>query len=148
MSITKETINFNKEILFGEIGALVGVQLFSYIFLRLDYSINLLSYIVVIGAIIGASLFWLIMRIYDKTRKDKYPEKNIINDISYYAPAAFILTSLFYYPTLFFATKYFLEHNRMVEYSAIISQIIAFVLFLIGINIYRYILGKYYNKQL
>ena len=49
----------------------------------------------VIGAIVGASLFWFLMRLYDKTRKNKYPEKKIISDISYYAPAAAVLTSLF-----------------------------------------------------
>jgi len=146
--VTKNTINFNKEILFGEVGAIVGIQISSYILSKMDYSINLLSYIIVISAIVGASLFWFAMRVYDKTRKNKYPEKNIIEDIAYYAPAAFILTSLFYYPTLFFATKYFLEHNRMIEYSATISQIIAFGLFLVGINIYRYVLGKYYKKEL
>lgn len=148
MKITRETINFNKEILFGEIGALVGVQFASYLFSRLNYSANLLSYMVVMGAIIGASLFWFTMRLYDKSRKNKYTEKKIIEDISYYTPAAFILTGLFYYPTLFFATKYFIEHNRMVEYSATVSQIIAFALFLIGINLYRYILNKYYGKEL
>lgn len=148
MNITKETINFNKEILFGEFGAIVGIQTVSFISSRVNYSVNLLSYMVVIGAIVGASLFWFLMRLYDKTRKTKYPEKNIIEDIEYYAPAAFVLTSIFYYPTLFFATKYFLEHNRMVEYSATISQIIAFGLFLIGINIYRYVLNKYYGKSL
>jgi uncharacterized membrane protein YeaQ/YmgE (transglycosylase-associated protein family) len=148
MKITREFINFNKEILFGEIGAIVGIQVVSYTSLKVNYSVNLLSYMIVIGAIVGASLFWFLMRLYDKTRKNKYPEKKIISDISYYAPAAAVLTSLFYYPTLFFATKYFLEHNRIVEYSATVSQIIAFCLFLIGINIYRYILRKYYKKTL
>lgn len=148
MKISKNLINFNKEILFGEIGAIVGIQIVDYIFSKMNYPANLFSYIIVMGAIVGASLFWFIMRIYDKTRKDKYPEKKIIEDISYYAPAAFILTSIFYYPTLFFATKYFLEHNRRVELSSTFAQIIAFGLFLLGINIYRYILNKYYHKTL
>jgi uncharacterized membrane protein YeaQ/YmgE (transglycosylase-associated protein family) len=148
MKITRETINFNKEILFGEVGAIAGIQIVSFTSSRVDYSVNLLSYMIVIGAIVGASLFWFLMRLYDKTRKNKYSEEKIIEDITCYAPAAFVLTSLFYYPTLFFATKYFLEHNRMVEYSATISQIIAFGLFLIGINIYRYIINKYYGKSL
>jgi uncharacterized membrane protein YeaQ/YmgE (transglycosylase-associated protein family) len=148
MKITREIINFNKEILFGEIGAIVGIQAVDYIFNKMNYSTNMLSYMIVMGAILGASLFWFLMRLYDKTRGHKYTEGKIVSDISYYAPAAFILTSLFYYPTLFFATKYFLEHHRRVQFSSTTAQIIAFGLFLIGINIYRYILNKYYRKEL
>ncbi len=144
----KDIINFNKEILFGEIGAIVGIQTSSIILSRLDLSASFISYAVVLSAIIGASLFWFAMRMYDKTRHQKYLSKNVIEDISYYAPAAFVLTSLFYYPTLFFTTKYFLEHNRLVEFSATIAQVIAFTLFLIGINVYRFILMKYYKKEL
>ena len=53
------------------------------------------------------------MRVYDKTRKNKYSEKKIVEDISYFAPASFVLTSIFYYPTLFLVTRYLLEHNRV-----------------------------------
>lgn len=148
MKITKETINFNKEILFGEVGAIVGIQIFSRIFYRLDISVNLISYLIIIGAIIGSSVFWFVMRVYDKTRKNKYSERKIIEDISYIVPAAFILTLIFYYPTLFFVTKYLIEHNKLIDYIATFPQIIAFGLYLIAINIYRKTLIKYYNKIL
>lgn len=148
MKITKETINFNKEILFGELGAIVGIQIFGNLFYRLDVPSDLLSYLIVLGAIIGASLFWFAMRLYDKTRKQKYPEKSIIEDISYFAPGSFILTVIFYYPTLFFVTKYLIEKNKLIEYITTIPQIIAFILFLITINIYRKMIIKYYNKIL
>ena len=148
MAITKETINFNKEILFGELGAIVGIQISNLLFYKLDLSVNLLSYIILIGAVVGASLFWFLMRLYDKTRKEKYSEKKIVEDISYFAPASFILTSIFYYPTLFFVTRYLIEKNSLARYITTIPQIIAFCLFLTGINIYRKILIKYYNKVL
>jgi len=148
MGITKETINFNKEILFGEIGAIVGIQIFSHIFYKLELSANIISYLVVVGAIVGASLFWFIMRLYDKTRKNIYSEKNIVEDISYIVPASFILTIIFYYPTLFFMTKYLIEHNKLIDYIATVPQIVAFALYLIAINIYRKVLMKYYNKTL
>lgn len=148
MKITKETINFNKEILFGEIGAIVGIQICGNIFYRLNVPSDLLSYLIVLGAIIGASLFWFAMRLYDKTKKQKYSEKSIIEDISYFAPGSFILTVIFYYPTLFFVTKYLIEKNKLIEYITTIPQIIAFILFLIAINIYRKMIIKYYNKIL
>lgn len=148
MKITKETINFNKEIIFGEVGAIVGIQVSGNLFYKLNISINFLAYIVVLGAIIGASLFWFLMRVYDKTRKNKYSEKKIIEDISYFVPASFLLTTIFYYPTLFLVTKYLLEHNKFIEYVTTIPQIIAFLLYLVAINIYRKIIMKYYNKVL
>ena len=112
MRITKETINFNKEILFGELGAIVGIQISGNLFYKLDISADLLSYLIVLGAMIGASLFWFAMRLYDKTRKQKYSEKNIIEDISYFATGSFILTAIFYYQTLFFVSKYLIEKNK------------------------------------
>ena len=42
MRITKETINFNKEILFGELGAIVGIQISGNLFYKLDISADLL----------------------------------------------------------------------------------------------------------
>ncbi|HPJ87012.1 MAG TPA: hypothetical protein PK255_00450 [Candidatus Pacearchaeota archaeon] len=148
MRITKETINFNKEILFGELGAIVGIQISGNLFYKLDISADLLSYLIVLGAMIGASLFWFAMRLYDKTRKQKYSEKNIIEDISYFAPGSFILTAIFYYPTLFFVSKYLIEKNKLIAYITTIPQIITFIVFLIAINIYRKMIMKYYNKEL
>lgn len=146
--VTRETINFNKEILFGELGAIAGIQILGHIFYRLNVPSNWLSYLIVIGAAIGASLFWFLMRLYDKTRKNKYSGKRVIEDISYFAPATFILTIIFYYPTLFFVTKYLIEHNQLIKYITTIPQIIAFTLYLLSINLYRKILMKYYNKVL
>lgn len=148
MKITKETINFNKEILFGELGAIVGIQIFGNLFYKFNVSPDLLSYLIVLGAIIGASLFWFAMRLYDKTRKQKYSEKGIIEDISYFAPGSFILTVLFYYPPLFFVTRYLIEKNKLIEYITTIPQILAFILFLIAINIYREMIIKYCHKVL
>jgi small-conductance mechanosensitive channel len=147
MGITKETINFNKEILFGEIGAVIGTQGFGYVASKITHSINVISYSVVIGAILISSLFWFLMRVYDRKIRKSYSDKKIVEDIAYIAPASAVLTIVFYYPTLFLATRYLLE-NHKVYYSAILAQIIAFSVFILGINIYRKILMKYYNKTL
>jgi hypothetical protein len=148
MTITKEAIDFNKEILFGELGAVVGTQSFGYAASKLTPSVNVISYSVVIGAIIVASLFWFLMRIYDRKIRRSYSDKKIIEDIAYFTPASAALTILFYYPTLFLITKHLLENSTKVYYSAILAQIIAFSIFIVGINIYRKILIKYYGKTL
>lgn len=138
----KETINFNKEILIGEIGALAGTQGFGHFASKIFSSSAVISAFVVLGAIIGASLFWFLARLYHRKIQRKETNKTVAKEISYFAPASAFLAIFVYYPTLFFVTKYFLKHHDAVSHSAIISQVIAFVMFLIGINVYRYILIK------
>jgi hypothetical protein len=148
MKISKETLNFNKEILFGEIGALVGTQTGGYISSKFTDSSTLISYSVVAGALVFASLFWLAMRIYDKSKKEKYSEDKFVHDLKYFTPASAFLTFGIYYPVLFFVTKHFLENGRIVEFSAIISQTLAFAFFLVGINVYRNILFNKFGKRI
>jgi len=148
MKISKETFNFNKEILFGELGALVGIQFFDFLSSIFSFPVKLIPHLVVLGAIVGGSLFWLLARIYDKSKKERYSEKKFLYDVKYFTPASAFFTFAFYYPALFFATKYFLAHHRQLEFSTIISQIIAFSLFMIGINFYRYILIKVFKKEI
>lgn len=148
MKISKETINFNKEILFGEAGALIGTQAGGDISSIFTKNVDIISYSVVFGALVMASVFWLLMRAYDKSRHDKYSLDKFKNDLKYFTPASAFLTFTIYYPVLFFVTRRFLLHNRIVEFSSVLAQSIAFSLFLIGINIYRYILNKYYQKKL
>ena len=148
MRISKEAIDFNKEILFGEIGALVGIQFVDFISLFFFISTRIIPHLVILGAIIGGSLFWVSARIYYRKKEGKYSEKGLIRDVEYFAPASAVLTFAFYYPALFFATKYFLAHNRHLEFSTIVSQIVAFVLFMITINLYRYFLFKIFKKRI
>ncbi len=146
--ISKETIDFNKELLFGEIGALIGIQFVDFISLFFSISISLIPHLIILGAIIGGSLFWISARIYYKSKEGNYSEKKLITDVEYFAPASAILTFTFYYPALFFSTKYFLIHHRHLEFSSIVSQTIAFLLFVIAINIYRYVLFKVFRKKI
>ena len=142
MKISKESVAFNKEILFGEFGALVGTQVFGHYSSKFFSNPNTISIFVVIGAGVCAALFWLFARLYDRLVKTHTPVKNVTNEISYYVPASIFLTVGFYYPALFFSTRHLLYHHKLVSYSAIISQSFAFLLFLIGINSYRYLLKK------
>ena len=146
--VSKEVIDFNKELLFGELGALIGIQFIDFISIFFSVSVNLIPHLIILGAIIGGSLFWVSARIYYKSKEGNYSEKKLITDVEYFAPASAILTFTFYYPALFFSTKYFLIHNRHIEFSSIVSQIIAFSLFMIAINLYRYALLKIFKKKI
>jgi hypothetical protein len=148
VKISKETLNFNKEILLGEVGTLVGIQLVNLCSSIFLFPIKIIPYLVVLGAIIFGSLFWTLARIYDNSKKEGNSHKKFLSDVKYFTPASAFFTIAFYYPTLFFATKYFLEHHHQIRFSTIISQIIAFGLFLIGVNFYRFILIKVFKKQL
>lgn len=148
MKISREAKDFNKEILFGEIGSLIGVQIATILSIHFPKYPNLIPYFIVLGASIIGSLFWLLARIYYKSRREKYSEKNFIRDVKYFTPASVLFAFLFYYPTLFFTSKYLLEHNRAIEFSAVLSQLAAFLVFLLAINIYRYILLKVFSKKL
>lgn len=148
MALSKEVIDFNKELLFGEVGAMIGAQIFSYIASHLTISASLISYSSVLGAISVAALFWVSIRVYDKKKRKELSRKKFTEDLAYFTPVAFILTSIIYYPSLFFISRYFLEHKDKVIYSVLLSQLIAFSLFLIAINIYRHILLKWFGKKL
>ena len=148
MKISRESLDFNKEILIGEIGSLVGVQFVSLMSIHFSRYQNLIPFFIVLGAMILGSLFWVLARVYYKSKKEKYSEKSFFEDVKYFSPASILFTLVFYYPTLFFAVKYFLEHHRAIEFSAILSQVLAFLAFLVAINIYRYVLFKVFDKKL
>lgn len=136
----KQTIAFNKEIFVGEIGGLIGTQSFGYFSSKFFTSPTKISTSVVLGSIICGSLFWLLMRIYDRKIRNKESNKDLVKEISYFVPASSFLTISLYYPTLFYSTRHLLTNHDVVSYSAIVSQTLAFLVFLTGINLYRYIL--------
>jgi len=146
--MNKLTFDFNKEILFGEVGALIGAPLSAFLISKITVSTHLVSSFAVGGAIAGASIFWLFMRIYDKEQEKRFSFRSLESDISYFTPAAFLLTVLVYYPVLFLLSKHLLTQDYKVVSSIIISQVVAFSLFLTSINVYRYILKKFYGKIL
>jgi|WetSurMetagenome_2_1015567.scaffolds.fasta_scaffold46691_2 hypothetical protein len=148
IKVSKEALDFNKEILFGEIGSLVGIQIATLLSIHFPRHSNLIPYFIVLGASVIGSLFWLLARIYYKSKKGKYSEKNFITDMEFFTPASVLFAVLFYYPALFFTSKFLLEHSKAIEFSAILSQVVAFLVFLLAINIYRYILLKVFNKKL
>ena len=148
MKISEGAINFNKEILFGEIGAVFAAPIFSHIFSKFSLAANVLATLTVLSVMIIASLLWLVMRIYDKSREGKIETGKFIKDLAYLTPVASALAFTIYYPTLFFLSLYFFENNYGVASSAAISQISAFVIFLLALNTYRYFLLKVVGKKL
>ena len=148
IKIPKDFINFNKEILFGEVGAIAGAQVTGNIISEMTSSVQTISYAIVGGSIVGASIFWIAMRIHNKTKKNKLSTKKFIEDIAYFTPVAFILTSILYYPSLFLISEYLIENYGKVTIPIIISQLSAFLILLVGLNIYKHFLFKFTGKKL
>ncbi len=144
----KSFINFNKEILFGEIGALIGAQVFAYFAYLITDSVNRISASATVGALIGAAVFFLSLRAYHKKDEKGFSKEKFAGDLFYFTPAAFLLTISVYYPTLFFLDRYFLGLHFYVSAATLIAQLIAFFCFLVGINVYRYLLLRLTGRKL
>jgi hypothetical protein len=144
----RSTYNFNKELLFAEIGAVIGAPLLPFIITLLTDDHIVLSVLTVIGAQAGATTIWLITRIYNQKIGNIFSVKKLARDIAYFTPAAFLIASITYYPTLYFTTHYFLEQKEHILLAAILGEILAFVLFMTVINVYRVYLIKYYDVEL
>ncbi|MEM3091943.1 MAG: hypothetical protein QXD05_02335 [Candidatus Pacearchaeota archaeon] len=148
--IPEDFINFNKEIFFGEVGAFLGVQITGNLVNYFFVSSDLVPLFVLGGSILGASLLWLSVRFYDKTKqlKKKFSEKDFLRDIYYFTPAAFILTLIIYYPSLYYLTKKLISKDGIIIFPLFFSQLGAFILLLISLNLYKFILFKISGKKL
>jgi hypothetical protein len=136
----KRVIDFNKEILFGEFGALISAPIAAFIISQFTKSASFISAIAVLGSLAGASLFWIAMRAYDENRRHEI--SHLATDVGYFTPAAFLTTLLFYYPTLFLLSRHLINQDYRIMSSVVLSQFLAFSMFLIVINLYHHYLWK------
>jgi len=143
----KRTFEFNKEIVFGEIGALISVPTVSFLVSLFTKNPSAISTAAVIASLIGASAFWIFMRVFDEKRRKSYTFQHFATEVGYFTPVAFIIAVLVYYPSLFFISKYFLTKERVV-YAVITAQAVAFTLFVILMNFYRHMLFKLTGEEL
>ncbi len=142
------TLRFNKELIFGEVGSLIGAPLFADIASYFTSNGKSIAFSALAGAIIGASAFWLASRAYDKKMSNNPSAKGMVNDVLYFTPVAFLASLLIYYPTLFFGVQHLLVNQYGVLSSVISSQLVGFFIFLTVMNTYRYFLAKFFGKVL
>jgi len=142
LELNKPLVNFNKEILAGEIGALISAPLGGLIASLFTLNSSYISAIAVLSSLAGASLFWIMMRAYDEKRTNVFTMQHLATDIGYFTPGAFILALVVYYPSLFLMSRHLLTQDYRVVSSVILSQAIAFTIYLVAMNVYRYLLWK------
>ena len=144
----QDTVHFNLELLFGEIGAFMVAPLFAHLASLIRHTPHFISFFGVIGALVGSSIFWLTFRVRNAKIRGEYSRGKIINDILYYTPAATILGILVYQPTFFLLSSNLIEGGFSIFHSILVGQFIAFLCFAILLNIYRFILERVTMKRL
>ncbi len=147
MKLKREFLEFNKEILIGEIGAIIGAPFFGHATSYVTASPDVISGMAVLGAILGGGVLFLSTKAHHKHRRNRLSLKNIFRDLAYFTPAAFLTTFLVSYPILFFLSRH-LQNYLPAFASVLVSEIAAFLLFLIIINLYRLLLAKHTGKLL
>jgi uncharacterized membrane protein YfcA len=143
----KRFVEFNDEMIWGEIGSVLGSALGAYISSS-ALSENLAPAFSVAGSILGNTVLYLSAKIYHKVRRNEMSLKNLVTDLSYYAPAAVPISIFIGYPSLYFITQFFIEKGLSPLYSGAIGAIFAFLIFLVLINIYRAILFRFFRKRI
>jgi hypothetical protein len=144
----QSTLDFNREILFGECGALLAANPTATVVSHFTRNASVISSSAVAGTLVGGALFWLAARIYDKVKRKRFDAKTLASDIGYFTPAAIILGFLVYDPSIYFTSHHLLREGDRVEYSVIVGQVVAFTLFLGCMNFYRLLLLKVRGKSL
>src|SRR5450432_3429271 len=105
----KSTLDFNREILFGECGAFLAANPAAILASHFTKSAAVISFSAVAGTLAGGALFWLGARVYDKVRERRFDTKSIASDIGYFTPAAVVLGFLVYDPSIYFTSHHLLK---------------------------------------
>jgi hypothetical protein len=144
----KSTLDFNREILFGECGALVLANPIATLTAHFTGNAAIISSAAVAGTLIGGATFWLVARIYDHVKEKRFSAKLLATDVGYFTPAAVIFGFLVYDPSIYLTSHHLLRIGIRVEYSVIVGQVVAFALFLACMNVYRLLLLRIRGKSL
>ncbi|MDO8528638.1 MAG: hypothetical protein Q7S06_01975 [Nanoarchaeota archaeon] len=149
MEKNERFFEFNKEIVFGEIGAILGSSLGAYLSFLISGNEKLIPTFTVVGSIIGSTTLYLSTKIYHKIKRKELSLKNIFHDLKFYTPVAAPLRIFLGYPILYFLTRYFVRNTNMgAFYAGALGEFLSFLVFLFLINMYRIILFRFFKKRI
>jgi hypothetical protein len=140
--------DFNKEIFYGEVGAILGAALISSAASHFTLSRVIIAQFAVVGSIVGGGSLFLLKKIKNKIRRREPIFRSIINDLEYFTPAAAVIGLLIVYPTLYYMAKFLVKSGWHTYLAGATAEICAFVIFLFLINLYRFGLIKMFRKNL
>jgi len=141
--------DFNKEVFYGEVGAVLGAAIASAITSHFFSSSRVrIAQFTVFGSIIGGGLFFLLKKIKNKRKRGEPILRSIIRDLKYFTPAAAIITGFICYPTLYYLMKYLVKIGWQTFPAGAISELAGFCLFFCCVNFYRFSLSKLFHKNI
>ena len=91
MNLSKRCVDYNKQLLFGKTGALVGTPLFPCVGSHLTADPAVISFCAVVGGLVTGSLFWLIVKISDEKKQGSHSVWRVGGQIAWFTPAAFVV---------------------------------------------------------
>jgi hypothetical protein len=148
MPATASTLDFNRELIFGEVGALLCANPVASLVARFTPSPGVISGAAVAGTLAGGGLFWLGARVYDQCRDRTLDRRALAADIAYFTPAALVLGFAVYDPAIYLTSRHLLRAGDRVFPSVLLAQAVAFVLFLGCMNVYRLLLLRVVGRRL
>jgi hypothetical protein len=148
MPATASTLDFNRELIFGEVGALLAANPVASLVARFTSSPGVISGAAVAGTLAGGGLFWLGARIYDQCRDRDLDHRALAADIAYFTPAALVFGFAVYDPAIFLTSRHLLRGGDRVFPAVLLAQAVAFVLFLGCMNLYRLLLLRLVGRRL
>lgn len=134
---TRRFLAFNKQLICGEIGALIGTPSFPAVASLFTRNADILSASAVVGALVAGSVFWVVMKIRDERQQGTSSLSRLAGQIAWFSPAAFVSGLLTYQPVLFLAGRAFIRMGVPVVPAVLAAQALAFCLFLLAMNGYR-----------
>jgi len=148
MAASGSTLAFNRELLFGEVGALLAANPTAWVVARFSASPAVISGAAVAGTLAGGGLFWLGARIYDQCRDRDLDRRAFAADLAYFTPAALVLGFAVYDPAIYLTSRHLLRQGDRVFPAVLLGQAVAFLLFLGCMNVYRLALQRTVGRRL
>lgn len=144
----QSTLDFNRELLAGECGALVLANVAVPAVAHFKAGATLLSSVAVAATLAGGSLSWIGARIYDQRRRKTFTAKSMVSDLGYFTPAALFFGFCVYDPVIYLLSHYLLLRGLGAWVAVVAGQVAAFSLFLLSLNAYRLSLFRLRGKAL
>jgi uncharacterized protein YacL len=144
----KNFIEFNKEIFYGEIGAILGAALVSTLASHFTMSRTIIAQFTVIGSMIGGSSLLLMKKIQNKIQRKEPIFRSIIRDLEYFTPAAALIGLCVGYPIVYYLAKFLVKGGWHPYSAGALAEVCAFIVFLVLINTYRLVLVRKFKRDI
>lgn len=144
----KNFSDFNKEIFYGEIGAILGAAIITAIASHFILNQKIVAQFAVVGSIFGGGLLFILKKVRNKIKRREPILRSILMDLEYFTPAAALIGFAIVYPTVYYLAKFLIKTGWHAYLAGAVAEICAFSIFLILINVYRLGLIKLFRKNI